>query len=81
MIGSDHDSVGIFQQRPIYWGSVKDCMDPKTSAGKFYTALKKVSGWQNLTVGTAAQKVQISAYPLRYDQQASKATAICQAAY
>jgi len=25
--GSDHDSVGIFQQRPG-WGSVKDRMDP-----------------------------------------------------
>jgi len=80
-VGSDHDSVGIFQQRPIYWGSVKDCMDPKTSAGKFYTALKKVSGWQSVSIGTAAQKVQISAYPLRYDQQASKAIAICRVAY
>ncbi|CAF1185433.1 unnamed protein product [Didymodactylos carnosus] len=80
-VGSDHDSVGIFQQRPIYWGTVKDCMDPTTSAGKFYAALKKVAGWQNVSVGTAAQKVQKSAFPLRYDQQASKATAICRAAY
>ena len=47
-VGSDHDSVGIFQQRPIYWGTVKDCMDPTTSAGKFFAALKNVSGWQKI---------------------------------
>ena len=56
-------------------------MDPRTSAGKFYTALKGVSGWQSVSIGTAAQKVQKSAYPLRYDQQATKAVAICKAAY
>jgi hypothetical protein len=26
-VGSDHDSVGIFQQRPS-WGTIKDRMDP-----------------------------------------------------
>jgi hypothetical protein len=56
-------------------------MDPKISAGKFYAALKGVSGWQSVSVGTAAQKVQKSAFPLRYDQHASKAIAICRAAY
>jgi len=80
-VGSDHDSVGIFQQRPQFWGTVKDCMDPKTSANKFYAALKKVSGWQNISIGKAAQKVQISAFPDRYDLQASKAISICNAAY
>ncbi|CAF1664655.1 unnamed protein product, partial [Adineta ricciae] len=80
-VGSDHDSVGIFQQRPIYWGTIRDCMDPRTSANKFYNALKGVAGWQNVSVGTAAQKVQRSAYPLRYDQHAAKALAICQKAY
>ncbi|CAF1064536.1 unnamed protein product [Adineta steineri] len=80
-VGSDHDSVGIFQQRPQFWGTVKDCMDPKTSANKFYNALKGVAGWQSVSVGTAAQKVQRSAYPLRYDEHTTKATAICNIAY
>ena len=81
MSGKDHDSVGIFQQRPRYWGTVKDCMDPKTSAGKFYAALKKINNWESVSIGTAAQMVQKSAFPDRYDKHTSEAKAICNAAY
>src|SRR4051794_34178526 len=38
-VGHDHDSVGLFQQRPIEgdggWGTVKELMTPEISAGKF----------------------------------------------
>ena len=35
--GADHDSVGLFQQRPsMNWGTVKELMDPSTSASRFY---------------------------------------------
>ncbi|WP_100446896.1 hypothetical protein [Glycomyces xiaoerkulensis] len=67
--GSDHDSVGLFQQRPSTgWGSVGELMDPKTSAGKFYGTLKKVSDWEEKSITAAAQAVQISAYPDAYAQ-------------
>jgi len=81
--GSDHDSVGIFQQRPIYWcpSNVEDCMDPASSANKFYSALKGVSGWQSMSIGNAAQAVQKSAFPDRYRTQAGLATNVCNAAY
>lgn len=80
-VGSDHQSVGIFQQQPQFWGTVKDCMDPATSAGKFYAALVKVGNWQKIPIGTAAQDVQRSAYPDRYQQRAAQATTICKAAF
>ncbi|MEV3935278.1 hypothetical protein AB0K52_04750 [Glycomyces sp. NPDC049804] len=67
--GSDHDSVGLFQQRPSSgWGSVKELMDPKTSASKFYNSLKRVDGWENMPVTKAAQTVQVSAFPDAYAQ-------------
>ena len=78
-VGSDHDSVGIFQQRPQFWGTVKDCMDATTSAGKFFTALKRVSGWQSMTIGKAAQSVQGSAYPDAYTKHIPAAEKICSA--
>lgn len=56
-VGSDHDSVGIFQQR-AGWGTVEDRMDAGKSADKFLHALKGVNNWQNLGIAVAAQKVQ-----------------------
>lgn len=58
-IGHDLDSMGLFQQRPsASWGTPAELMNPTISAGKFYDALMKVSGWQSLTPSGAAQKVQ-----------------------
>lgn len=66
-IGYDHDSVGLFQQRPSSgWGTVAECMDPAHSARSFYEALQRVPGWQNLPVTMAAQAVQVSAFPDAY---------------
>ena len=68
-VGKDHDSVGLFQQRPSAgWGSVSECMDPEYSAGKFYEGLKGVKGWENMELTEAAQAVQRSAYPDAYAQ-------------
>ncbi|WP_155830230.1 hypothetical protein [Glycomyces tenuis] len=67
--GSDHDSVGLFQQRPSSgWGSVEELMDPKTSADKFYNSLENVNGWKDMPVTVAAQTVQVSAFPDAYAQ-------------
>jgi hypothetical protein len=65
--GSDHDSVGLFQQR-LSWGDVEDLMNPKQSAKKFYKALERVDGWEDMPVTKAAQTVQVSAYPDAYAQ-------------
>ncbi|MEV0136392.1 hypothetical protein AB0H83_49220 [Dactylosporangium sp. NPDC050688] len=64
-VGYDYDSVGLFQQRPS-WGSVDQLMDPRESARKFYAALSRIQGWEQLAVTVAAQMVQRSAFPDAY---------------
>jgi hypothetical protein len=41
-VGSDHDSVGLFQQRCPMWGPAAVLMDPAQSAGLFYDRLVKL---------------------------------------
>ena len=66
-VGSDHDSVGIFQQRPsMGWGSVKECMDVEYASTAFYSKLLKVKNWDDMKLTDAAQKVQGSAFPNAY---------------
>ena len=67
--GSDHDSVGLFQQRPsMGWGTVEEIMTPSKSASVFYDRLKGVPGWESMAPGRAAQSVQRSATPTAYDK-------------
>lgn len=66
-VGRDHDSVGLFQQRPG-WGSVRERMTPSYAADKFYEALAGVEGWQQMRLTDAAQAVQRSAYPEAYQK-------------
>ncbi|WP_183226197.1 hypothetical protein [Actinoplanes campanulatus] len=78
--GGDRDSVGLFQQRPSQgWGTVEQIMDPRYSAGKFYTALKKVKGWEKMRVTDAAQRVQRSAYPNAYEKWADESRVLAAA--
>ena len=68
-IGSDYDSVGLFQQRDNgAWGEVWQRMDPYESAAMFFRQLHTFK-WQDMEPGAAAQKVQVSAFPGRYAQQ------------
>ena len=68
-IGSDYDSVGLFQQRDNgAWGEVWQRMDPYESAAMFFRQLHTFR-WQDMEPGAAAQKVQVSAFPGRYAQQ------------
>lgn len=78
-VGSDHDSVGIFQQRAIYYPNIAADMDAARSAAQFFAKMKNISGWKTMAVGKLCQKVQVSAYPDRYAAQVSKATKICAA--
>lgn len=65
-VGTDHGSLGVFQQQWPWWGSMEQLMDPRTSARLFFEALVKVPGWQTMPVTVAAQSVQRSAYPDAY---------------
>jgi hypothetical protein len=78
-IGSDHDSIGIFQHRASIYKNIAADMDPAQSAQLFLTDMKKVRGWETMAVGTLCQKVQRSAYPDRYAKQVPHATKICAA--
>ncbi|GAA4374968.1 M23 family metallopeptidase [Agromyces bauzanensis] len=87
-IGSDHDSLGLFQMRPASgWGTVAELMDPNYQARAFYggpsgpnngspRGLLDISGWQQLERGAAAQAVEVSAYPDRYRDYEPVAEAI-----
>ncbi len=64
---NDHDSLGLFQQRPSSgWGRPEDIRKPRYAARKFYEKLLKIKGWAGLPLTKAAQRVQISAYPNAY---------------
>ncbi|MEH1056723.1 hypothetical protein V6U89_16145 [Micromonospora sp. CPCC 206171] len=66
---NDHDSLGLFQQRPSSgWGSPKQITDPEYATKAFLKGLKQVDGWQDMPLTEAAQTVQVSAYPDAYAQ-------------
>jgi hypothetical protein len=76
----DRDSIGLFQQRPSQgWGTADKIKDPRYAADHFYTALKKVKGYQKMRVTDAAQRVQRSAYPNAYQKWADEAQILAQA--
>jgi hypothetical protein len=80
LAGGDRDSVGLFQQRPSQgWGTVDEIRDPRYSSGRFYSALLRVRGWEQMRVTEAAQRVQRSAYPEAYQKWASQAEVLAKA--
>jgi murein DD-endopeptidase MepM/ murein hydrolase activator NlpD len=74
---NDHDSVGLFQQRPSQgWGSAQQLQDPKYASRKFFEKLLTIEGWQQMALTDAAQRVQVSAYPDAYAKHEPIATQI-----
>lgn len=64
---NDHDSLGLFQQRPSQgWGTPEQILDPVYASGKFYAKLLTINGWLSMPLTDAAQAVQRSAYPDAY---------------
>lgn len=61
-VGSDGNSVGIFQQQVGMWGDASSLMDVQNSARLFYNSLKNVPGRDTLSNAAAAQAVQKSAF-------------------
>src|SRR5205085_7570662 len=77
---NDHDSLGLFQQRPSQgWGTPAQLMDPMYAARKFYEHLVQVPNWQRIPLTEAAQAVQRSAFPNAYARWEPLATALVQA--
>lgn len=74
---NDHDSLGLFQQRPsMGWGTPEQIMNPAYASRKFYEALSRVDGWQNMPVTVAAQAVQRSVFPDAYAKHEGRARQI-----
>lgn len=74
-VGSDHDSVGLFQQRQAGWGTLEQRMNPRASAGLFFNKLMQFD-WRSMDPGAAAQRVQVSAFPAKYGEQMGRARGI-----
>lgn len=65
----DRDSLGLFQMRPSQgWGTPDQLTDPSYATNKFYDVLLKVPNWQGMPPGAAAQQVERSAFPDRYNK-------------
>ena len=80
LTSGDRDSVGLFQQRPSQgWGSPEEISDPRYAAGRFYSALTRVRGWEKMRITVAAQRVQRSAYPEAYAKWTDKAKILAEA--
>ncbi|WP_155830348.1 hypothetical protein [Glycomyces tenuis] len=76
----DHDSLGLFQQRPsVGWGTEEEILDPVYASFKFYEKLRRIDGWQDMAIGDAAQAVQVSAYPDLYAQWEDEGLAVAAA--
>src|SRR5204862_1422787 len=74
---NDHDSLGLFQQRPSQgWGTPAQVMDPAYASRKFYEKLLAVHGWQTMALTEAAQAVQRSAYPDAFAKHEPLATLV-----
>jgi hypothetical protein len=61
-VGSDHASVGVFQQQVGIWGRAPELMDVTKSAALFFDALAKVKV-SAAAPWVSAQAVQKSAFP------------------
>jgi hypothetical protein len=77
---NDHDSIGLFQQRPSQgWGTEDQLLDQRYAADAFYNALLKVDNWDTIRVTDAAQGVQQSAYPEAYQKWSDEAQVLAAA--
>lgn len=78
----DRDSIGMFQQRDA-WGTAEARLNPYSAARMFFLGgnagqrgLLDLTNRNSLSMGEAAQAVQVSAYPDRYGQQQAAAAAL-----
>ncbi|MFC7530911.1 FG-GAP repeat domain-containing protein [Actinoplanes sp. GCM10030250] len=79
-VATDHDSLGLFQQRPSTgWGRPDQLTDPGYATNAFLDAMiRKYPGgsWMSGDIGQICQRVQTSAHPGAYSPEAHDAQRI-----
>uniref|UniRef100_A8M7U6 FG-GAP repeat protein n=1 Tax=Salinispora arenicola (strain CNS-205) TaxID=391037 RepID=A8M7U6_SALAI len=79
----DHDSLGLFQQRPSQgWGTPAQIIDPVYSTNAFLNAMLRKfpnNSWMTGDIGDICQTVQVSAFPDAYDREVHDAGVIVDA--
>lgn len=79
---NDHDSLGLFQQRPSSgWGSPAQVTNAHHAAQSFMKRLVKIHNWQHMPLTRAVQKVQVSAFPQAYAKWEKFAASLVAGAY
>jgi hypothetical protein len=76
----DHDSLGLFQQRPSQgWGRPDQLIDPAFATDAFLNKLLRsypANSWTAGDIGQISQRVQVSKYPDAYKPEANDARLI-----
>jgi hypothetical protein len=79
----DHDSLGLFQQRPSQgWGTPAQITNPVYATNKFLDAMLRKypkNSWMNGDIGSICQRVQVSAFPDAYTPEVHDAQLIVDA--
>jgi cell wall-associated NlpC family hydrolase len=71
----DRDSLGLFQERPSQgWGTPEQIMNPVYATQQFLKRLVALPDWKSLAPAVAAQAVERSAFPDRYQLWVQPAT-------
>ncbi|GLZ00104.1 VCBS repeat-containing protein [Actinoplanes sp. NBRC 103695] len=69
----DHDSLGLFQQRPSQgWGTPAQLIDPVYATNAFVNAMLRKypnNSWMSGDIGAICQRVQVSAVPDAYARE------------
>ena len=74
----DHTSLGLFQQQDP-WGTAAERLNPAWATNAFLAKMEAEypgGSWESAPIGKVCQKVQVSAYPDRYQPQAADAQKI-----
>lgn len=62
-LGKDKDSVGLYQQRALWWGDTKGSMDPFTATQRFLAVMvRNTPGWFVGDESTTCQNTQGSQF-------------------
>lgn len=79
----DHDSLGLYQQRPSTgWGTPAQITDPVFATNSFINAMLRKfpnNGWMTGDIGRICQAVQVSAFPDAYNPEVHDAQIIVNA--
>ena len=79
-VAVDHDSLGLFQQRPsMGWGSSSELTDPSYAANAFLSAMQEEApDYQQMSLWEAAQDTQRSGFPTAYAKWENQAAQMVQ---